>query len=267
MTTMAAPLHWREYFMEIAGLGIFMVSAATMTTLLEHPASPARAWLTDPTMRRAAMGSAMGLTAAALIYSPWGRRSGAHNNPAVTLTFYRLGKISGRDAAAYVAAQFIGGAAGIALAAVLLRAWIAHPSVNYVATVPGPGGVAVAFVAESVISFLMMFAVLTVSSRPGAARFTGVVAACLVASFITFEAPLSGMSMNPARTFGPDLVGGMFDDLWIYFVAPPLGMLAAAEVAVRAGQRHAIGCAKLFHDNGHCIFGCRAATVRKSVAA
>jgi aquaporin Z len=116
---MTAPLHWREYLMEVAGLGLFMVSAATMTSLLEHPASPLRALLIDPTMRRAVMGAAMGLTAAALIYSPWGRRSGAHNNPAVTLTFFRLGKISGRDAVAYIAAQFVGGAAGIGAAAML----------------------------------------------------------------------------------------------------------------------------------------------------
>src|SRR5262245_54437270 len=139
---MSAQLHWREYLMEVAGLGIFMVCAATMTSLLEHPASPVRALLTDPTMRRAAMGMAMGTTAAALIYSPWGRRSGAHNNPAVTLTFFRLGKISGRDALAYVTAQFVGGAAGVAAAAMLLRPWIGHPAVNYVATMPGSRGAA-----------------------------------------------------------------------------------------------------------------------------
>jgi aquaporin Z len=255
---MATPLHWREYLMEVAGLGLFMLSAATMTSLLEHPASPARAVLPDPTMRRAAMGAAMGLTAAALIYSPWGRRSGAHNNPAVTLTFFRLGKISGRDALAYVVAQFVGGAAGIAAAAMLLRPWIAHPSVNYVATVPGPNGPLIAFTAETAISFVMMLVVLTTSSHARAARFTGVMAALLVACFITIEAPLSGMSMNPARTLGPDLVGDMFHGVWIYFLAPPVGMLAAAEVFIRVRHRHGIRCAKLYHDSGHCIFGCAA---------
>jgi aquaporin Z len=244
--------------MEVAGLGTFMVSAATMTSLLEHPASPVRALVADPTMRRAAMGIAMGLTAAALIYSPWGRRSGAHNNPAVTLTFFRLGKISGRDAVAYMAAQFLGGAAGIAVAAMLLRPWIAHPSVNYVATLPGAHGVAGAFAAEAAISFVLMLVVLTASSHARAARFTGVMAALLIACFITIEAPLSGMSMNPARTLGPDLVGDMFHGVWIYFIAPPIGMLAAAEVVTRVRRRPSIQCAKLYHDSGHCIFGCGA---------
>jgi aquaporin Z len=232
-----------------------MVSAASMSSLLEHPASPVRASLADPTMRRALMGVAMGLTAAALIYSPWGRRSGAHNNPAVTLTFFRLGKISGRDALAYIAAQFIGGAAGVAIASLALRPWIAHPAVNYVATVPGPSGAAAAFAAEVLISFLMMLVVLT-ASNTRVRRYTGVFAAMLIACFITVEAPLSGMSMNPARTFGPDLVGDMFPGVWIYFVAPPIGMLAAAEVVARLRHRLTIRCAKLYHDSGHCIFGC-----------
>ena len=253
---MKTSLHWREYLAEVAGLGLFMMSAATMTSLLEHPVSPARALITDPMARRAAMGVAMGLTAAALIYSPWGRRSGAHNNPAVTLTFFRLGKMSGRDALAYIAAQFVGGALGIALAAMVLRPWIAHPSVNYVATVPGPTGPVIAFVAEVGISFLMMLMVLTASNHARAARFTGLFAALLVACFITIEAPLSGMSMNPARTLGPDLVGDMFHGVWIYFVAPPIGMLAAAEVVTRLRDGQSIRCAKLYHDSGHCIFGC-----------
>jgi aquaporin Z len=244
--------------MEVAGLGLFMLSAATMTSLLEHPAAPGRVLLPDPAMRRAAMGAAMGVTAAALIYSPWGRRSGAHNNPAVTLTFLRLGKITGRDALAYIAAQFTGAAAGIALAALLLRPWIAHPSVNYVATIPGPHGPALAFAAETLISFVMMLVVLTASTHARVSRFTGVLAALLIAGFITVEAPLSGMSMNPARTFGPGVVGDMFRGVWIYFIAPPVGMLAAAEVVTRLQRRASIRCAKLYHDSGHCIFGCGA---------
>ena len=124
---------------------------------------------------------------------------------------------------------------------------------NYVATMPGPGGAALAFAAEAAISFVMMLVVLTASSHARAARFTGLIAALLIACFITFEAPLSGMSMNPARTLGPDLVGDMFHGVWIYFVAPPIGMLMAAEVFSRR-RRISIRCAKLYHDSGHCIF-------------
>ena len=247
---------WREYLIEVAALGTFMMSAATMTVMLEHPESPLHGVVAGPMTRRVLMGIAMGLTAAAIIYSPWGRRSGAHMNPAVTLTFLRLGKIDGRDALAYVGAQFVGGVLGIGLASFALARWIAHPAVNYVATAPGVFGHAAAFAGEALISFVMMLVVLTASNQRRVAPFTGVIVAMLIATFIALEAPLSGMSMNPARSLGPDVVGDMWRGLWIYFVAPPLGMLAAAETFVRVRGRLAVRCAKLHHDRGPCIFNC-----------
>src|SRR5262245_3043575 len=102
------PRHRSEYLMEAAGLGIFMLSAASMTVILQHPSSAVRGLIGDQQARQIVMGIAMGLTSAALVYSPWGRRSGAHLNPAVTLTFFRLGKISRRDAWGYACAQFAG---------------------------------------------------------------------------------------------------------------------------------------------------------------
>jgi aquaporin Z len=248
--------HWREYLIEVAALGMFMVSAATMTVMLEHPQSPLRAAVPEPMTRRVLMGIAMGLTAASIIYSPWGRRSGAHMNPAVTLTFFRLGKIGGRDATAYVGAQFAGGVLGIGLASLALGRWISDPAVNYVATAPGAFGHGAAFAGEVLISFVMMLVVLAVSNEGRVARFTGVIVAMLIATFITLEAPLSGMSMNPARSLGPDVVGDMWRGLWIYFVAPPLGMLAAAETFLRVRGRLSVRCAKLHHDRGPCIFNC-----------
>ena len=248
--------HWRENLIEVVALGTFMMSAATMTVMLEHPESPLHGVIAEPMTRRALMGIAMGLTAAAIIYSPWGRRSGAHMNPAVTLTFLRLGKIDGRDALAYVGAQFVGGVLGIGLASLALARWIADPAVNYVATAPGVFGHAAAFAGEALISFVMMLVVLTASNQRRVAPFTGVIVALLIATFIALEAPLSGMSMNPARSLGPDVVGDMWRGLWIYFVAPPLGMLAAAEAFLRVRGRLAVRCAKLHHDRGPCIFNC-----------
>jgi aquaporin Z len=245
--------HWPEYLMEAAGLGLFMVSAGAFAILLFHPASPALQFRTGEFPRRALMGLAMGLTAIGIIYSPWGKQSGAHLNPAVTLTFFRLGKVAPWDAVFYVVAQFTGGVAGVALVAVTAGKWLAHPSVNYVATLPGSRGAGPAFLGEVVITFILMSVVLVVSNTPRLARFTGWFAGACVAAFITFEAPISGMSMNPARTFGSAVWPQLWDSLWIYFLAPPLGMLAAAALHVRL--KRPVGCAKLHHQNPRrCIF-------------
>ena len=259
--------HWPEYVMEAAGLGIFMVSASVFAILLYHPGSPAIQALPEEFPRRILMGMAMGLTAIGIIYSPWGKQSGAHLNPAVTLTFFRLGKVAPWDAVFYVIAQFVGGVAGVALVAALAGHLLAHPSVNYVATLPGTGGPGAAFLGEVAISFVLMWVVLIVSNTRMFARCTGLLAGACVALFITFEAPISGMSMNPARTFGSAVLPQLWDSLWIYFFAPPLGMLVAAALYLRL--KHVVACAKLHHQNQfRCIF-CEYHTSQeaKSVAA
>jgi aquaporin Z len=249
--------HWPEYLMEAAGLGLFMISAAVVTTVLEHPGSSLHNLLPDAAARRLLIGLVMGLTAVGLIYSPWGKRSGAHFNPAVTVTFLRLGKIGTVDAVCYVLAQFIGGTVGLLLGAIAIGMAIEHPAVNYVVTVPGNGGVATAFAAEAAISFGLMLVVLLVSNRPMLNAWTGLFAGCLVATYITVEAPLSGMSMNPARTFASALPAHLWTAFWLYLTAPLLGMLLAAECYLRARGAHSVLCAKLHHqNNSRCIFRC-----------
>ena len=246
--------HWPEYLMEAALLGGFMVSASLFGSLLEFPGSPVHQAIPHPTVRRALMGMAMGLTAIALVYSPWGSRSGAHFNPALTLAFHRLGMVARADAVWYTVAQFAGGVAGMRVALSLAGVALADPTVHYVATRPDGGPVA-AFGAETVISFGLMLAVLTVSNRPAIARWTGVCAGLLVALYITLEAPISGMSMNPARTFASALVGRTWVGWWIYFTAPPFGMLVATEVYRRWRGARSVFCAKLHHPASvRCIF-------------
>jgi aquaporin Z len=248
-----------------------MMSACAFGTLLSHPESPVVRALPDPLAQRALTGLGMGLTAVALICSPWGQRSGAHLNPATTLAFWRLGKVATADAAGYVVAQVAGGTAGVLAAAVLLGAPIGHRSVNYVVTVPGPAGPAAAFAAELLIAFILMSVVLRVSNSPALARFTPLCAGALVATYIVVEAPLSGMSMNPARSLASAWPAGAWAPLWIYFTAPPLGMLLAAEVYVRQRGIGAVFCAKLHHHNSRrCIFRCRygqLAAAARSVSA
>jgi aquaporin Z len=248
-------LHWPEYLMEGGLLGVFMVSACVFGALYEFPRSPVHQAIMPGFLRRVLMGISMGLTAVAIIYSPWGKQSGAHINPSVTLTFLRLGKIRGWDAFFYVASQFIGAVLGVTLVALVLGKAVSDPAVRYVVTTPGPHGPWVAVVAEFVIASILMSAVLYFSNHHRLARYTGLVAGLLVATYITLEAPFSGMSMNPARTFGSALPPMIWDGLWVYLTAPPLGMLFAAELYLWRKGRQAVKCCKLHHDNSkRCIF-------------
>lgn len=224
----SSPAGWREYAVEGALLAVFMVSASAFTILVEHPRGLMSGVVTHPVARRVVVGLAMAITAAVLIYSRWGRLSGAHMNPAVTLALSRVRRMPRRHVAGYMAGQFAGGIAGTGLAAMLFGASLAHASVNFVVTHPGVAGVAAAFAAEGLMTLAMMTTVLWLSNHPRWSARTGMASAALLAFFITVEAPLSGMSLNPARTLGPALFAQDFTALWIYFVAPPAGMWLAA---------------------------------------
>ncbi len=255
--TRALKSHWPEYLIEAAGLGVFMISACIFTVLLYHPSSGTGQIVANDTARRVLMGLAMGSTAVAIIFSPLGKRSGAHINPAVTLTYFRLGKIGACDAAFYTLFQFIGGITGVLVASLVFGNLVAHQSVNYAATVPGPNGPLPAFLAELLISFILMFVILTVSNTVRLGRWTGLFAGALIAVYIAVESPISGMSMNPARTLGSAASAQLWTALWIYFTAPPIGMLLAAETYKRLKSDRGVVCAKLHHYNGtRCIFRC-----------
>jgi len=103
----------------------------------------------------------------------------------------------------------------------------------------------------------LMTMVLNVSNTRSINRYTGLFAGLMVATYISFEAPVSGMSMNPARTFSSALLALHFQALWLYFTAPPIGMLLAAELFVRRKGIHQVLCAKYHHENNQrCIFRC-----------
>lgn len=244
--------HWPEYLIEAWALGMFMLSAGVVTVLVEHPDFPIRSAVDSEFARRALIGLAMGATAIALIYSPWGRRSGAHMNPAVTLTFLILGKIARWDAVFFVAGQFVGGLLGVLLTLLMFGDRFAGPPVNFVATLPPPNGATMAFGLEALISCGLMTAVLTLSNSTRLMSFTGLVAGFLVAAYIAVEAPFSGMSMNPARSFASAAPAGLWTDLWIYFAAPALGMLLAGLLYTETHKR--VHCAKLYHaSDTRCI--------------
>jgi len=247
--------HWPEYLMEVGEVGLYLCVACLVATLLHHPASIVRQLVSGTLARRALMGLAMGATAIAMVMSPWGKRSGGHLNPAITFTFYRLRKVQHWDAWFYVVAQFSGAVIGVAVAKYVLRGALGNSAVRYAITVPGVYGTTVAFVAESAISFILMITILFTTNHKKLAPYTPYANGALLAMYYTFEAPLSGMSTNPARTFGSAFHASYWHALWVYFIAPSIGMMTAGEIFLRFRKGAVPFCAKLHHaNNERCIF-------------
>ena len=162
-----------------------------------------------------------GLVVLAMIYT-FGDVSGAHLNPAVTVGFWTARRMPARDVATYVLAQALG-----AVAASALLRWLFPESKLLGATLPA-GAEAQSFVLEAILTFLLMLTILNVSTG---AKEKGITAGIAVGALIGLEAmfggPISGASMNPARSFGPALVAGHWEHLWLYLVAPTVGAVGA----------------------------------------
>jgi aquaporin Z len=245
------------YVCEAIELALFMLSACAFTIFLFDPSWPGSHLFQSMIIRRALMGIAMGITAVLIIQSPMGKRSGAHFNPAITLTYFRLGKIALWDAVFYVFFQFIGGVLGVAVSATIFRSSLSKPAVNYLVTVPGRYGTAAAFFAELFMAAVLMAVVLVLSNRVYLASYVSYYVGVLIALYAFFFAPVSGFSINPARTTGSAFFAGVWTAGWLYFVAPLLGMLTAAEVYVRINGDNRVLCAKLHPDPAlPCPFLC-----------
>jgi aquaporin Z len=249
--------HWRLYIDEGVELAIFMISACFFTVWLFNPAFSALHRLPSSALRRLLMGISMGATAILIIRSPMGKRSGAHFNPAITLTYLRLGKIDRWNAGFYVVSHFIGGILGVGLSALCLGGSLAVPSVDYAVTVPGLGGPIAAFCAEYSMAALLMFVVLWFSNRPQLAQYTSYLVGVLITFYVFVFAPVSGFSINPARTTGSAVFANVWTAAWLYFVAPLLGMMTSAEIYLRIYGTESVLCAKLHPDPGYpCPFLC-----------
>jgi aquaporin Z len=241
--------HWPEYLIEAWGMAVLLLVSGLITGVTE---TGLRSW--PGGARRVIEGIAIASTVVGLTYSRWGRRSGAHFNPAVTVTFLALGKVRSGDALYYTVFQVIGAVLGLQLAGLLLGVALREPPVRWIVTQPGAHGVAVAFAAEFAIAWVLMSTILWVGGNPRLMRATGLFAGGLVFSYICFEAPLSGFSMNPARTFASAAASGSWTAFWIYVVAPPAGMLLAALTARCFVKLPMLACAKLVHDGStRCI--------------
>ena len=240
------------YLSEFAGTAIVLFIGVSAVAFMWGPGSPVPV-VPNGALRRLLTGILFAGGATAVVYSPLGQMSGGHINPAVTLAFWRLGKVPTRDAVLYVVMQFLGAFVGAYAAGV---AW-GHLTVGvqYAATVPGDGyNSAGALAAETVITFLLVFLIFVCLNKPRIAPRTGLLAGSLVALLVMIEAPITGTSLNPARTLGPAVLSGNYRALWVYFAGPVAGALIA--VAAFSGQwgKQTV-CAKLYHTEKYpCPF-------------
>lgn len=177
----------------------------------------------DGVLGTGGVAAVFGLVIMAMVYAT-GHLSGAHINPAVTIAFTATRHFPPRDALAYISAQLVGATAGALL---LLAAWSAKPAALG-ATVPslGPGR---ALLYEIVLTAVLMFVIVAVATDT---RAVGAGAAIAIGGAVAVDAllggPLTGASMNPARSFGPALAAGEWTDFWVYVLGPVAGAALGA---------------------------------------
>jgi aquaporin Z len=238
-----AGFHWRIWGAEAAGTGLLVLGALSAVALVLGDRSPVAD--ASESVRLLLTGMLVGVTVTLIVISPLGRLSGAHLNPAVTLAFRVVGRVSRHDVAGYLAAQLAGALAG-ALAFRLLWGSVAlsvdggvtHPSLATAAAI----GI------EAGMTGLLVGMIFVFLSRERLMRWTPLMLWPLIGALVWRGSPYTGTSLNPARSAGPAVAFADFSDLWLYLVAPIFGALA---VAVLWRRRHPNAwpmTAKLFHD-------------------
>lgn len=239
--------HFEEYASEFLGTAFLLVCVVGIVALTLSAFSPLPHLLPSVTLRLALIGLALGLASWAAALSPPGRLSGAHLDPAISIGFWRLGKMHGRDLFGYVCGQMAGAVAGTLLGSVFFGAWA--KSVQMGSLHPGPHiSLLETWSGELASTFVLTFGVYACVSVPRLARWTPGAATLLLVFLIGADGNDSGAGMNPARWFGPALAAHLWTAGTVYAFAPLLAALAAAALYRSFPKSSPPHTAKLFHD-------------------
>jgi aquaporin Z len=216
---------WVMFFCEMMGTAVLVLAGLSLVIFTFGSGSPLAALLPSVRLRQVLTGFLFGCVGAVVTISRLGKESGAHINPAVTFGFWMMGKMKPSIAVGYILFQ-LGGAL---LGCLPLLAWGSMGrSVSFGATVPGTGyTVWAALAGEVVTSFCLAATLFIFISYRKIRRFTPGTIPFLYAIMVPLEAPISGTSTNPARSFGPAVISGEWSAWWIYWVGPLLGALAS----------------------------------------
>ncbi len=219
-------LHWFEYGAELLGPAFLLFGGVSAIAFDFGTGSPLARILPDTSVRLLITGLLFAGSGSLVAISPLGKLSGAHINPAVSLAFWLQGKMHHFDLGGYILGQFLGATLGTLLAVLV---WGERAiSVGNGRTFPGVGyPLWLVFLAEVSLTFLLVLSMFLFVSNHRLMRWTPLMVWILVAVMVWLEAPISGTSLNPARSFGPALISWFWQDQWLYWIAPPLGALLA----------------------------------------
>jgi MIP family channel proteins len=166
----------------------------------------------------------------AVMASAVGHISGGHFNPAVTLGFLVVGRIELRMALGYWAAQFLGAVFAALLITGVLPDQVTDPVSLGVPLVGGGVGAGAAFLIEAILTFFLVWVIFATAADPRGSfkSIAGLAIGLTITLDILFGGPFTGAAMNPSRAFGPQIVGGHWDDAWVWYLGPALGGILAA---------------------------------------
>jgi aquaporin Z len=239
-------LHPRLYLAEAAGTALLVFFGLSMVIAFFGQGSALARLLPSAPWRRVLAGACFGTVGALITISPLGRISGAHINPAVSFAFWLEAKLAWRDTLGYVLAQLLGALLG---AWPLLLWGQMGRSIQYGATRVGEGiPVLIAFTGEVLATLALVLAICLTAARARTRAFTPWTIPPLFAWLVWWEGPWSGASANPARSFGPALISGQWDQFWIYLLGPLLGAaLAIAILRLPLLAQHRVQVARVSH--------------------
>ncbi len=246
MDTRDRSFPWMLLGAELIGTALLVGVGLSIVILDFGQGSPMIQLVPSEGGRRLITGFLFGTTGALIAISPLGKESGAHINPAVTLAFWLMGKLSARIALGYTFAQLIGAVAG----ALPLLAWgTMGRSIAFGATLPGAAyGTGWALLGETATTFSLVSGLFFFLQHHRLRVYTPALFPFLYATLVFLEANISGTSTNPARSFGPAVISGEWHGWWVYWLGPLLGtLLGVAVYRLTARYWSTIEVAKLYH--------------------
>lgn len=247
MLTEWKQLHWPEYGAELLGTAFNIFVGLSAVVFDFGKGLPMEHWIPDKSIRLLITGLMFAGSGSLVAISPLGKLSGAHINPSVSLAFWAQGKMHHHDIGGYIIGQFLGAILGAGL---LVTVWGKYAvSVNNGMTLPATAyPLWYVFLAEVSMTFVLVLCIFIFVSSHRLMRWTPLMTWFLVATMVWLVAPISGTSLNPARSIGPALVSWFWKDQWLYCIAPPLGaMLAVGAFRVLSMGGRRILTGKLFH--------------------